>query len=106
MDFKLTAKNFRLTESLRNVAQEHADRLDRFSHNIIELSLVFEKEKSLDFVELTATIKKGFLRADVRTSDMYQGISEVFNKVEKQLKKHEEKLRERKRLASKHMGRL
>lgn len=106
MELKITARNFALGEALQSFAHERFDRLTRFSHHIINAHLILEKDKTLDAVELTIAIKKGFLRADQRTNDMYQGIGDVFSKVEKQLKKHEEKLRERKRLAYKRKDNL
>ncbi len=106
MGLKISARNFSLSRALRDLAEERYAKLSRFSHHIIDMNLIMEKEKSLGFIELTVAIKKGFLRADIRTGDMYHGVNVVFNKVEKQLKKHEEKLRERKRLAHKTRGRI
>jgi len=101
MDLKITARNFPLTEALQGAAQEATAKFDRFAPLIIDAHLILEKEKPLDLVELIVSVKKGFLRADMRTNDMYQGIHDVFAKVEKQLKKHHDKRRERKRLAQK-----
>ncbi|MEO0226262.1 MAG: ribosome-associated translation inhibitor RaiA [candidate division WOR-3 bacterium] len=101
MGLNITARKFSLTESLQSAAYEAYNRLSRYSHLIIDTHLILERDKPLNFVELTVSVKKGFLRADTRTNDIYQGIHEVFNKVEKQLKKHYEKLRERKRLSHK-----
>ncbi len=99
MELKITARNFNLSYAMQDTARELFSKFNRFSPLIIDAHLILEKEKPLDLVELTVAIKKGFLRADIRTNDIYQGIHEVFTKVEKQLKKHREKLRERKRIA-------
>jgi ribosomal subunit interface protein len=101
MDLKITARNFDMSDAIQDLARALSARLDRFSALIVDAHLILEKEKPLDLVELTVAIKKGFLRADIRTNDMYQGMHEVFAKVEKQLKKRREILRERKRTAQK-----
>jgi putative sigma-54 modulation protein len=76
-------------------------RLRRFSQHIIDGHLVLEKDKSVSIVELTLLVKHASIVSKVKTQDIYQGITEIARKVERQLQKYEEKFRERKRIAAK-----
>ncbi len=98
MNLKIAARNFTLTDMLREYAAKKSQKLERFSHHIIRGELVMEKDKSLSMVELNLSVKNSLITSKVKTSDIYEGINEVFRKVERQLKKYEEKFRERKRL--------
>ncbi len=97
MNLKIAARNFALTDMLEEYANKKLRKLERFSHHIIKGELVMEKDKSLSIVELNLAVKHSMIISKVKTQDIYDGISDVFRKVERQLKKYEQKFRERKR---------
>ena len=101
MELNITARNFDLSNKLKQYAKKKMSKLERFSHHIIDGDMILEKDKSLNVIELNLSVKHSVITSKVKNADIYLGISEVFRKTERQLIKYEEKFRERKRLAHK-----
>jgi len=101
MNLKIAARNFALSDALQEFANKKLQKLERFSHHIIKGELVMEKDKSLSIVELNLSVKNSVIISKVKTPDIYEGIHDVFQKVERQLKKYEDKFRGRKRVMQK-----
>lgn len=101
MEFNIAARNFRLDDVMETYAKNKIAKLERYSHHIINGDLLLEKDKSFCLVELNLSVKHSIITSKVKNYDMYMGMNEVFRKIERQLKKYEEKFRERKRVAQK-----
>lgn len=101
MELKIAARNFHLNDALEEYAKKKVEKLERFSHHIIDGDLILEKDKALSIVELNLSVKHSVITSKVKNHDIYLGINEVFKKIERQLIKYEEKFRERKRIAQK-----
>ncbi len=101
MVVKIAARNFRLSKTLEGYARKKLGKLERYSHHIIDGDLILEKDKSICVVELNLAVKHSAMTSKVKNHDIYVGINEVVKKSERQLKKYEEKFRERKRVAQK-----
>jgi ribosomal subunit interface protein len=87
MELNIATKNFHLNDVLEQY--------------IINGNLLLEKDRAISIVELTLSVKQSMITSKVKNHDIYQGINEVFKKIERQLVKYEEKFRERKRIAQK-----
>jgi ribosomal subunit interface protein len=101
MEFNIAARNFHLDDVLEDYANNKIKKLERYSHHIISGDLILEKDKSFCMVELNLSVKHSTITSKVKNHDLYQGMNEVFRKIERQLKKYEDKFRERKRVAQK-----
>jgi len=101
MELKIAARNFHLDDALEEYAKKKVEKLERFSHHIIDGDLILEKDKARSIVELNLSVKHSVITSKVKNHDIYLGINEVFKKIERQLIKYEEKFRERKRIAQK-----
>jgi putative sigma-54 modulation protein len=101
MNLTISARNFELTDALKDFAEKKAAKLERFDHYLIDGHLVLEKDKSTSVIELTMVVKHATINSRVKNPDIYLGISEVVKKVERQLIKYEARFRERKRTAMK-----
>jgi putative sigma-54 modulation protein len=101
MELTITARNFQLSDALQQYAQKKMSKLKRFADHIIDSNLVLERDKSICIIELTLSVRHSFITSKIKHNDIYQGINDVFKKIERQLTKYEEKFRERKRLARK-----
>lgn len=101
MELIITARNFALSDTLQQYARKKMTKLKRFDHYIIDGNLVLEKDKAISVIELTLSVRHSFMTSKVKNPDIYQGINDVFKKIERQLDKYEAKFRERKRLARK-----
>jgi len=101
MELKIAARNFHLNDALEKYAKKKVEKLERFSHHIIDGDLILEKDKARSIVELNLSVKHSVITSKVKNHDIYLGINEVFKKIERQLIKYEEKFMERKRIAQK-----
>jgi len=101
MKFTITARNFELTEALREYAAKRLEKLKHFEQYIIDARMTMEKDKGTSIIELTLSVKHSPIASRVNNPDIYLGINDVVRKVERQLDKHEGKFRERKRLSQK-----
>lgn len=101
MELNISARNFHLDDALEDYANKKIKKLKRYSHHIINGDLILGKDKSFCIVELNLSVKHSTITSRVKNHDMYQGMNEVFKKIERQLKKYEDKFRERKRIAQK-----
>jgi ribosomal subunit interface protein len=86
---------------LQEYANKKLQKLERFSHHIIKSELIMEKDKAVYMVELNLSVKNSLITSKVKIPDIYDGIHDVFRKAERQLKKYEDKFRERKRVMQK-----
>ena len=81
--------------------EEHATRklqkLERYFDHIIDVHVVASLLRNWHVVEITLKANGVVLRAEERTGDMYQSIDEATNKLERQLKRHKDKLHSRSR---------
>ena len=101
MELKIAARNFHLNDVLEEYAKKKVEKLERFSHHIIDGDLILEKDKARSIVELNVSVKHSVITSKAKNHDIYLGINEVFKKIERQLIKYEEKFRARKRIAQK-----
>jgi putative sigma-54 modulation protein len=101
MELKIAARNFHLTDNLEEYAKKKVEKLERFSHHIMDGDLILEKDRAHSIVELNLSVKHSVITSRVKNHDIYLGINEAFKKIERQLVKYEAKFRERKRIAQK-----
>ena len=77
-----------ITDGLRQSAQEHMQRLERFGPDVREAVVVISAEKSGEHrVEVTLNGDGFQLRGEEHTSDMYVSLDKVVGKLEQRLKK-------------------
>lgn len=101
MKLNITARNFNLSDAIREYVAKKIEKLKRFDHYIIDSHMIIEKDKGTSIIELTLSVKHSAVTSRVKNPDIYMGINDVTRKVERQLEKYEAKFRERKRLAQK-----
>ena len=100
MQTTITARHFELTDQLREYVNRKAAKLERYSHYIINLELVLAKGSPLEEVEGRVHLKHELLTAKAQSKDLLLGISEVVDRLLTQMKRHDEKMLDRKRNAS------
>ena len=100
MQTSVTFKNLDPSEHLKAYVSEKLDRFDRFLDNPAEANVVLAVEKFRHIAEINIAGDKLNINGKEETIDMYSAIDMTLDKLEKQIKKSKEKIRER-RLASK-----
>lgn len=95
MKIHMTFKQMDATEALKTHVTEKSERLRKFVPEATELHwILFVEAGSNHVADLRASGPHIDQFAQAKTPDMYQSIDEVVDKVEKQLRKHKEILKD------------
>ena len=94
MQTSVTFKNIDPSEHLKSYAVEKLDRLDKFLDNPAEANVVLRVEKFRHIAEVNINGDRLNIIGKEETDDMYSAIDMVLDKLEKQIKKNKQKIRE------------
>ena len=100
MQTSVTFKNLDPSEHLKAYVSDKLDRFDKFLDNPAEANVVLAVEKFRHIAEINIAGDKLTIIGSEETNDMYSAIDMALDKLEKQIKKSKQKIRER-RTASK-----
>ena len=95
MQTSVTFKNLDSSDTLRSYVQEKLDRFDRLLDNPAEANVVLSVEKFRHMAEINIIGDRLTINGKEETIDMYSAIDMVLDKLEKQIKKSKQKIRER-----------
>jgi putative sigma-54 modulation protein len=99
MQTSVTFKNIEASEHLKSYVKDKLNRFDRFLDNPAEASVVLSVEKFRHIAEIHITGDRLKINGREETGDMYSAIDMVLDKLEKQIKKSKEKIRDRRSAA-------
>jgi putative sigma-54 modulation protein len=100
MQTSVTFKNIDPSDHLKAYVSDKLDRFDKFLDNPAEANVVLAVEKFRHIAEINIAGDKLTIIGSEETNDMYSAIDMALDKLEKQIKKSKQKIRER-RTASK-----
>jgi putative sigma-54 modulation protein len=92
MNINLTGHHVDITEPLRDYVNNKFDRLERHFDHVTDVHVVLGVEKLRHKAEATMHISGGTLFADAIEEDMYAAIDGLVDKLDRQVKKHKEKV--------------
>jgi len=104
MQTSVTFKNIDPSEHLKAYVSDKLDRFDKYLDNPAEANVVLTVEKFRHIAEINIAGDKLTIIGSEQTNDMYSAIDMALDKLEKQIKKSKQKIRER-RSASKNRNR-
>jgi putative sigma-54 modulation protein len=90
MNINYTFKKMDATEALKARVKERTEKLQKFLGKVSECAWVFFVEADEHVAEMRVTGPHIDYFAQAKTSDMYASIDECVDKIEKQLRKHKE----------------
>jgi len=93
MQISLSGHHVEITDSLRNYVNEKIERLDRHFDQALDIHVILTVEKLRHKAEATMHISGGNLYADDVQEDMYSAIDGLVDKLDRQGKKHKEKMK-------------
>src|SRR5690606_27072482 len=90
--YQLIGRNFEVTEAMRQYAEDKLAKLDRFSDQIVDASVVMSYDTKQNAaeparVEVQVNLPNGVIRAEERAQDTYAAVDLVVDKLERQLKR-------------------
>ena len=92
MQLNLTGHHVDLTDPMRDYVNSKMERLERHFDHVTDVHVVLSVEKTRHKAEATMNVSGGKLFADSVKEDMYAAIDGLVDKLDRQVKKHKEKL--------------
>lgn len=92
MQISVTGQNIDLTDSLHNYVKEKMEKIERHFDNVTHIHVVLSVEKTRQMAEATINTSGADLHANAENEDMYAAIDALIDKLDRQVKKHKEKL--------------
>ena len=99
MEISITARHFDLTPALKEYAREKVGKLEKHFDVIIEGEVILSRESGFDVAEGKIHLRHNVFIAKGRSNDMYLAVSEMVNKLVKQLRRQEGKWKNKKRVS-------
>ncbi len=94
MQVSLSGHHVDITDSMRNYVNEKIARLDRHFDQALDIHIVLTVEKLRHKAEATLHVSGNSLHADDVQEDMYAAIDGLVDKLDRQGKKHKEKIKD------------
>lgn len=94
MHIDFTGHRLEITPSLKDYTINKFQRLERHFDRITSINVIFNVEKLRHIAEATINVPKAELRASCNSESLYSAIDELVDKLDRQLIKHKEKLRD------------
>jgi len=91
---RITARNFELTETLREYIGKRLGHLDRYSDHIIDSEIILIEERGQYKGEMIVKVKGRTIKAETKDNDVLKVVDELKDIVIRELKKYEEKLKD------------
>ena len=93
MQLSLSGHHVEITDSMRNYVNGKVEKLDRHFDQALDIHIVLTVEKLRHKAEATLHVSGGNLHADDVQGDMYAAIDGLVDKLDRQGKKHKEKVK-------------
>ena len=92
MQISITGHHVDITPALRSYVDNKFNRLERHFDKMTNIHVILSIEKERQKAEATIHVSHGNVFADEEHEDMYAAIDGLVDKLDRQLKKHKEKL--------------
>lgn len=92
MQIDLTGHHVDITPALRGYVNDKFERLERHFDHVTDVHVILSVEKLRHKAEATIQVSGGNMFADSVEDDMYAAIDGLVDKLDRQVKKHKEKL--------------
>jgi putative sigma-54 modulation protein len=97
MQLNVTGHHVDVTPSMHDYVSQKLERLERHFDHVTNVHVILSVEKLRQKAEATLHISGGNLFADAEDEDMYAAIDAMVDKLDRQIKKHKEKLTDHRR---------
>ena len=92
MNINITGRNIDLTEGIKSAITDKLSRLEKYFAPDTTVNTTLSVEKDRQKIEVTIPMKGNILRAEQVSDDMYVTIDLIVDVIERQLKKHKNKM--------------
>lgn len=95
MQISFVGHHVEVTPALKAFTEEKLQKLERHVDTVTSIHVVFGLEKLTQFVEATVKVGKAEVHARSEAEDMYTAVDGLIAKLDRQLLKHKEILKEK-----------
>ncbi len=100
MNITVNARHMEVTDSIRDYAHDKTQNLDRYFDRIQTVEVIMDIEGGSPVAEIVVSVaRSNRFVARHRGEDMYGCIDKAVHKIEEQLRRHKDKVRDRKGLS-------
>lgn len=92
MNISLSGHHVEITPALRTYITSKLDRVQRHFDQVTDMTVILSVEKLRQKAEATLNVSGASLHADAEDGDMYAAVDALVDKLDRQIKKHKEKL--------------
>ena len=92
MQLNLTGHHVDITDSLRNYVEEKMERLERHFDKVTNTHVILSVESLRHKAEATVNMSGNNIFAESTEENMYAAIDSLVDKLDRQVKKHKEKI--------------
>jgi putative sigma-54 modulation protein len=96
MQLSVTFRHMEATEALKEYARQKLERIGKYIRKPIECRVVFSVERHHHIADMTLKVDGITIKGAERSEDMYSSIDVLVDKMERQIRKYKEKLRDHK----------
>lgn len=96
MHIQITAKSIDLTDAIRAYVEKKVGKVKRYFDQVIDVHVVLEVQKNVHIAEILVNAKGVFLKGLEKSEDLYASIDLAVDKIDRQLVKYKEKLKNKK----------
>ncbi|MGB5396643.1 MAG: ribosome-associated translation inhibitor RaiA [Gammaproteobacteria bacterium] len=100
MQINLTGHHIEITDSLRNYVNEKMEKLERHFDKVSNTHVILSLENVRHKAEATVHMSGNDIYADATETDMYAAIDALVDKLDRQVKKYKEKIKNHHHLKS------
>jgi ribosome hibernation promoting factor len=93
MQISVTGHHIDVTNALRNYVESKFERLERHFDHVTDVHVILGIEKINKKAEATVRISGAKLFAEDQQEDMYAAIDGLIDKLDRQVRKHKEKIK-------------
>lgn len=97
MQINVTGQNINITPAIRAYVEDKFARIERHFDHMTNVHVILRVERELQVAEATVHVNRADLFADHREMDMYAAIDGLVDKLDRQVKKHKERLQDHRR---------
>lgn len=94
MQLSITGDHIEVTPALRDYVSAKVQKLEHHFNHVTNIRVVLSVEKLEQKAEAKLNVSGGELFADAVDKDMYAAIDALIDKLDRQVKKHKEKLQD------------
>lgn len=97
----VTGRNVHVTEPMKNYAMEKIWKIERFTSRIIDVIVTMDVQKLSHKVDIILKVDHIKIRASADCENMYASIDKAIDKIESQLRRYRERIRDHQAKATK-----